>query len=227
MDMEVVLFNFGGNTRVFHDWQKKPVVVDIGKAVPCRLDYATARFIAKASKTDTVVLMAKERKLPDELNEILNVLRGLDDQPYDVMLEAFHKIAGVNDDDRSPDRIVMRTVLSQRAAQLARAVVSGDHTAEDVARAITGDKPKTVIHDDVDPAKLRKDYDKQQQDGKPKGGPKPTEPVKKMDDAEASAVASAENAARERVNHEREIKAKRDVRAGREPIKRVRLTDPI
>lgn len=112
--MQVSLMNFGGNTRVVNDMNNAAVSIGIGKIVECDIHDVHFHMIRRAVASETLMVVPKEVRMTPKLVAIMDLLRGLDSEPYDELLAAFFKALpppGVEEGQFRPTRDQIRLAL--------------------------------------------------------------------------------------------------------------------
>lgn len=154
--MKALLMNFGTQTRVIHNSDKIPQVIEIGATKDIDLDEHTARFIEKSQPTDTLMMIPLGDQMPKELSDIASILRDMDEVPYEeILTRAVMLIGKDNMSGLRPSRPELRITLRDIAMQFA-------HGAPDLAAATQKIAERRSIKDDQEPAKL--EQEKRQQD---------------------------------------------------------------
>ena len=146
--MQATLMNFGDNTRVVYDIHNKPTAIDIGQVV--EIDIADVHFhmIKRALATDTLMVVPKESRMSRKLQEILEILKAIETEPYDALLQKFNAVAQEVREEHAdvavqPPRHVIRRLLRDLAKY-------------EVAKSL-GMTSKVVIHEQGDEVTRNRD----------------------------------------------------------------------
>lgn len=90
--MQAYLMNFGDNTRVVNDMTNAAVSIGIGQIVECDIHDVHFHMIRRAVASETLMVVPKEVRMTAKLSGIMELLRGIDTEPYDELLAAFFKV---------------------------------------------------------------------------------------------------------------------------------------
>lgn len=158
MSQVALLMNFGDNTRVIHDIDKIPVVINIGESRKIDLDDYTAGFIKKSQPTDTLMMVPISAEMPPKLQELLSIMQALDNTFYDEILERCTNLLGPkNLPEMRPSRAALRSFLKDIAIVHSRDL---NLSFEGAIKIVAAEKEqRRVIKDDVDPLKLQRELE--------------------------------------------------------------------
>jgi len=137
--MRVDLINLGNGPRVFYDRRNLPVLVGIGKIVAADMGDEVLKSLRAPGET-VMVAGAGEGKIPQPVQEVVNLLAVLAFEEYDTLLRRFLAIVPTNDSTKiRPHRQQMRVALTNYVEDFVR------HAA------------RKEVRDDVDPAQLERE----------------------------------------------------------------------
>lgn len=116
--MQAFLMNFGDNSRVVNDAANAAVMIGIGKIVECDIHEVHFQMIRRAVGTETLMAVPRETRITPRLRTIMDILIGIDTQPYDELLQAFFKALpppGIEEGQYRPTRDMIRVALREAA----------------------------------------------------------------------------------------------------------------
>lgn len=153
--MRVSLINLGDGARGLYDVNNRYFQVGVGEIVSADLAEVTLKNIQRFQKTDTL-LVGPEGAIapPVKLREALDILKSLDDEPYDKLIARYLQL------HRPRSGTDLRPTRGQMRAQVRRIIE--DHLQR-VQADSTDQKPMT--QDDVGADELNKEL-KRQETGK-------------------------------------------------------------
>lgn len=91
--IQAVLMNFGDNTRVVYDIKNKPFAIEIGQVVEADIHDVHFHMIKRGVATDTLMVVPKEAPISPKLQAILDILKSIETDPYDQLLQKFNVVA--------------------------------------------------------------------------------------------------------------------------------------
>jgi hypothetical protein len=112
--MQATLLNFGGNTRVVNDNENKPVPIGIGAIVECNIHDVHFHMIRRAVANETLMVIPHDARLTPKLSGIMELLRGIETEPYEELLQRFFEVLpppGLEEGAYRPDRSMIRHAL--------------------------------------------------------------------------------------------------------------------
>ena len=123
--MEHVLMNFGDNLRVVNASDGSSIPINIGEIVRADVHEVHAKMIQRGLATETLIICDMEfaQKATRKLGQVMEVMRDLNAEDYDGLLERFHKIAGPNPEELRPTREMLRIALREIARDEIRQMI--------------------------------------------------------------------------------------------------------
>lgn len=117
--METVIMNFGDNIRVINDSNNVPIAIPIGAIVRADVHEVHLKMLQRGIRSETLIAISEEMVLAadDRFKLILQVMRDIDSEDYDGLLERFNMINGTNPDSLRPTRDMLRVALRELARQ--------------------------------------------------------------------------------------------------------------
>lgn len=114
--MQATLMNFGANTRVINDMNNAAVSIGIGQIVETDIHDVHFHMIRRAIATETLLVVPKEVKQTPRLQTIMQLLRGIEAEPYDELLTLYLTVVPQGETlNLRPTRIEMRFQLLDHA----------------------------------------------------------------------------------------------------------------
>lgn len=150
--MHAVLMNFGDNTRVVYDTSNKPFAIDIGQIVEAEIQEVHFHMIRRAVGTDTLMIVPKDAKISPKLQAIMDMLKSIETDPYDVVLQKFNEVGA---EKRDEDHVPLKPTRSNMRRMLL------DLAKFEVAKALHMTS-KVVIKEEGD-AKIREQQEREQE----------------------------------------------------------------
>lgn len=179
MHMEHVLMNFGDNLRVLNAPDGKPVQIGVGEIVRADIHEVHAKMIQKGIATETLIICDIEfaRGASAKLGQVMQVLRDINTEDYDGLLERFHQINGQNPEELRPTRDMLRIALREIARTEMQKLMNGE-------RVRIHEQGDAKTRQEVPPPPPKDDKPKEQKasgatKAKEKGQDKPKSPVKR------------------------------------------------
>ena len=124
--MEHVLMNFGDNARIVNTSNNVPVTIGIGEIVRADIHEVHAQMIQRALSTETMIVCDLEmaQSAPKKFGQVMAVLRDINQDDYDGLLERFNAINGPNPEELRPTRDMIRIALREIARQEVRKMMA-------------------------------------------------------------------------------------------------------
>jgi hypothetical protein len=149
--MQATLLNFGDCTRVVCDTMNRPLAINIGEVVDMDIHEAHFHVIKRGVGTDSLMIVPKDVRVSDKLQSIIDVLKAIETEPYDALLQRYNEVAPYMEDaDHAmrPSRDNMRVTLRDLArVEVGKAL----HMQSKVVIREQGDEVtrQPVVKDDV------------------------------------------------------------------------------
>jgi hypothetical protein len=147
--MQVTLMNFGANTRVVNDSNNTAVSIGIGQIVETDVHDVHFHMIRRCVATETLLVVPKDVKQSDRLRSIMELLRGIETEPYDELLTQYFKVIPQGEDiNIRPHRTEMRLQLldhARREVAVALQLQSKVNIREEGDKVTRDRDPKTVV----------------------------------------------------------------------------------
>lgn len=145
--MQATLLNFGDNTRVVNNMQNTAVSIGIGQVVETDIHDVHYHMIRRSIATETLLVVPKDVKQSPRLQTIMQLLKGIETEPYDELLRTYFTVIPQREDIKlRPNRTEMRHQLR-------------DHARFEVATALKL-QSKVVIHEQGDDVTRRREEPK-------------------------------------------------------------------
>lgn len=140
--MEHVLMNFGDNQRVLQDSHGKEFRVGIGEIVRADVHPVHASMVQRGIADETMIVCDIEfaQNASRKLGQVMEVMRDLQQEDYDALLERFDKINGPNPEELRPSREMMRIALREIARQEVMQMLRNQRMAQRVTIHEQGDE---------------------------------------------------------------------------------------
>lgn len=152
--MRVSIINLGDSNRGLYDINNRFVSVPIGEIVSADLSDKTLRNLTKFQKTDTLLVgPVGTFRPPVKLRSVLELLKIIDDEPYESLLRQFLEIHSPRSSiELRPNRGQMRVALRGLVEQHLRSIAS-----ETASRADSDDAVEARRSDLADAERRRAD----------------------------------------------------------------------
>lgn len=149
--MQTVLMNFGDNKRVISDVNNAPIQIDIGQMLEADVHPVHLGMIQRSLRSETLIVVDEDtlKYATQRFVDILWVLKHIDDEDYDTVLNRFNAINGPNPDSLRPTREMVRIACRELARKEVREMM--DKRAREETEAAMAGNNRVTIREQGDP----------------------------------------------------------------------------
>lgn len=160
--LDAIIMNFGDSNRVFYDFERKPVTIEVGATTEITLDDHTATYLTNAQKNDSILVMRKHVDFPPELLKMLDIVREIATLDYDDALTRANALLGAKGFGVTrPSRQLISITLRDQVTEHCNVTLN---RTKPVPKAVPVRDPDDLdnlnLRDDVNPKTLKKEAER-------------------------------------------------------------------